>query len=288
MSYEGLIKEKKEDYEKHCIVEATESGCKLDCEIFKTFRDKPIVKSIKTGEEVGGVNESAWYFQLKGGREQLVLDVLGDGNYPSVTGKNANYLKVLPCGKGQFHRLELCDKDGTIFKKTENGARISISKCNLVGGGDIELNKYVRKDWLPSFIIKPSTSKEFGEAIGEKSRAEVYTYDPINGKVGDKVAKLNTTILHGDTICSYLLALGTSYGKNDYDDRYFPINSKKIIVQKEENGSYEIEIDNPLLNIREKSTKASKEMINLFLDDLLCLCDESVLSDGYGVEISGW
>ncbi|QEK89354.1 hypothetical protein [Wolbachia endosymbiont of Chrysomya megacephala] len=149
LSYEGLIKEKKEDYEKHCIVEATESGCKLDCEIFKTFRDKPIVKSIKTGEEVGGVNESAWYFQLKGGREQLVFDVLGDGNYPSVTGKNANYLKVLPCGKGQFHRLELCDKDGTIFKKTEDGARISISKCNLVGGGRYRTEQVCKERLAP-------------------------------------------------------------------------------------------------------------------------------------------
>lgn len=217
---------------KCCEVEKTEFACVPDCKIFKTFRDKPAVKSVKTDDKIGGVNESAWFFK----DEDLFYNLPKDKISSSITGKNANYLRVLPCEKGQSHKLELCDKNGKVFTKTEKEVEIKLTKCNLLG--DIELNDYVREDWLQSLIIKPSTSKEFGEFIGKESRAEVYTYDPMNKEVGDKVAKLNATILEKGKIHSYLLDDGSSYSQDAKDDRVFPIASQEIVVQKNENGSY--------------------------------------------------
>ncbi|MGL9726090.1 MAG: hypothetical protein ACR5KV_05625 [Wolbachia sp.] len=138
--------------------------------------------------------------------------------------------------------MELCDKDGNVVTKTKNGAEINISKCNLIGGESIELQNYVRKDRLPSFVIKPSKSGEEGEFIGDKSRAEVYTYDPIHNKVGDKVAKLNATVSEKGNIYNYLLKEGISHGYgNIKHSNIFPIGSKSLKIQQEEEGFYKID-----------------------------------------------
>lgn len=188
----------------HKIKITDDCGCKPDIEAFKEFREDIIVKS-ESGQKAGSVNLASWFFR----NSDLFYDLRSDDLHSVRVGKDNVYLKVLPCNEAKkYYKLALCDKDGNLAEKTQKGIELNskgeeletdketaiyMSKCNLIDGQKIQLKDFYREDEKPSFIIKPSTSKEFGEAVGSKSRAEVYEYDPVSHDIGDKVGKLNAT-----------------------------------------------------------------------------------------------
>ncbi|XGA08838.1 MAG: hypothetical protein U0X86_001165 [Wolbachia endosymbiont of Xenopsylla cheopis] len=244
----------------HKIKVTDDCGCKPDTEAFKELRNDITVK--QSEQKVGGVNMSAWYFQ----NGDFYYDLAFDQPDPGKIGDGTYYFKVIPCNdQKQYHELALCDKDGNVVTKTKGEAVIHISKCNLVGGENIELKDFVREDGRPSFIIKPSASKEFGEATNSKSRAEVYEYDPISDNTGDKVGKLNATEIRelngAFFIHNFLL--------DDNSSKFFRTNSNNVIV-KEEDGVYSID----------KPFTSDAKITKLLLDDLLCLYDQNSLQDG--------
>ncbi|GHM57994.1 MAG: hypothetical protein sL5_01950 [Candidatus Mesenet longicola] len=244
----------------HKIKVTDDCGCKPDTEAFKELRNDITVKSAQSEQKVGSVNLASWCF--KG--EKLYYDLRGDDRGLLPVGDNI-YLKVLICDEQKpYYKLALCDKNGNIAQEAKKSESI-ISKCNIISEQGFQLRDYVRDDDLPSFIIKPSTSKEFGEFIGNKSRAEVYEYDPNSHNVGDKVGKLNATDIRVSgktfTIDNHLL--------NDNSPKAFHINGN-VTVSELEDHSYHI--DKPFTDDA-KTTK-------LLLDDLLCLFDQSSLQDG--------
>ncbi|WP_339048152.1 hypothetical protein [Candidatus Mesenet endosymbiont of Phosphuga atrata] len=274
---EKLEKEKKEAQEKLEEEIRERDACEPDIEAIRDHRYDIEVKSNQFNGKVGSVNLASWFFK----NGELYYDLRGDGLGSVRVGEDNIYLKVLPCNEiKKYYKLALCDQEGNIAEKTQKGTSLDskgqaskteketiiyVSKCNLIDGQKIQLKDYYREDEKPSFIIKPSESKDWGESSsdGIRSRAEVYKYNPISHNIGDKIGKLNATdirVSDNSFIIDNLVL----------NDRYTTFNTNKsITVYEQDDHSYRV-----------NQEFADAKTMKLVLDDLLCLFDQNLLQDG--------
>lgn len=242
-------------------------ACGQDTEAFQDNYKLGIAVKSLFGDKIGGINPSFWFFHWEKLNYGYKSDY-GRSASPKEIENNAHYFKVLPCSKEEpYYKLALCDENGNLvtFKY--------VSKCNIIGGQNIELKDYFREDGLPSFIIKPSESKELGESYGNKSRAEVYEYNPTSHDIGSQVGKLNATHITklqkgGPFIIeNYLLNGSEALFKTD--------RSAPITIKEKEDGLYYVNH-----KFFQGNNRADAATEKLLLDDLLCLFDQDALQNG--------